>query len=230
MSESKGDLNSQLQALFSSPLRQLWAALIIGGLAITAVLWLPFRREVIPSHGAMAMLSPPSQLVMAGQQVYQEEGCQYCHSQALRPVAWEAMRMANAGAYGYFLAPDAMEYYFEAPAMRGSARLGPDLSRLAGRLDEAQLRALLQSKKSDSPREVFHRFSHLFASDAGLSPLMLSWRARMMMNAGAQLSDPHQRSAFWLLEDQSRGDVLVAYLLSLGQKQRESAGRFYASN
>ncbi|MBX7057269.1 MAG: cbb3-type cytochrome c oxidase subunit II [Leptospirales bacterium] len=230
MSALYENILARVAACFQNPQRLAIALLAASLFAITAVVWLPFRRNALPSHGSMANLHPPSQLEIAGQQVYFEEGCQYCHTQALRPIAWEALRMANAESYGYFLAPDMMEYYYESPAMRGSVRIGPDLARLSGRMDESQLRGLLQSKKSDTPRAVFHRFGHLFQTDDGLDPLGLSWRTRMQMNAGSPISDPQQRSAFTQLADQTRGDALVAYLLSLGKRQRESAGKFYATN
>ena len=111
--------------------------------------------------------------------------------------------------------------------MRGSTRLGPDLSRLAGKLSREDLENLLKSRGDKSLREGHHRFGHLFESDAGMSGVALSWRIRMMMNARAPLSDPYQKSVFDQLDGQTRGDALVEYLSTLGRKQSQFAGQFF---
>ncbi len=227
MSDKSNPVSSKLNQILSDPLSLACAAVATALIATLAVVWFPYRRSVTPTHGALPYLAPPSALALEGSAVYYQEGCQYCHTQALRPFAWEAARFANAEAYGYYLLPDAMEYYFETPSQRGSLRLGPDLARVAGKLDQAQLEALLKSDKTDTQRAAYHRFGHLFESDAGINPLMLAWRIRMNMQSASPLSDPYQRSAFDQLDGKTRGDALVAYLLSLGKKQSEFAGKYY---
>ena len=60
-----------------------------------------------------------------------------------------------------------------------------------------------------------------------MSPLFFCWRVRMMMNARAPMSDAYQRSAFEEIGGQTRGDALVEYLLSLGRRQSEFAGKYF---
>ncbi|MEQ9362969.1 MAG: hypothetical protein RIF32_01930, partial [Leptospirales bacterium] len=134
---------------------------------------------------------------------------------------------ADQDSYGYYPLPHMMEYYYESPSLRGSARKGPDLARLAGKVNRQDLEGLLKSTKSDSLRAGHHRFGHLFQSDAGMSPLFLSWRVRMMMNARTPLSDSYQKSVFEQLDGQTRGDALVEYLLTLGRKQSEFTGKYF---
>ena len=48
-----------------------------------------------------------------------------------------------------------------------------------------------------------------------------------MLNAGAVVSDPFLQAAHDRVHDRTRGDALVAYLISLGQAQAEYTGKFY---
>ncbi len=227
MSEKQNPIASFLDDLMSDPLKLAGATIVLSlGIGFAA---LHFPYESMPAYGSRH-LTMEKAIVVKGQEVYYQEGCQYCHSQNLRSLNWEVARFAQSGAeqpYGYFPLPEMMEYNFEMPSLRGSSRLGPDLSRVAGRFDEAQLTSLLKSTKTDSLRSGHHRYGHLFQSDAGINPLFLSWRIRMMMEWRAPLSDDFQKSAFEQLNDKSRGDALVAYLLSLGKKQSDFAGKFY---
>ncbi|MCR9144946.1 MAG: cbb3-type cytochrome c oxidase subunit II [bacterium] len=225
MSEKENKIVSTLDGILKDPLKL--AGAVIGATAVLGIFAIHMHFEVLPTHGARAHLSPESALAMKGQEVYMQEGCQYCHSQNLRSLDWEVARFADADAYGYYPLPHMMEYYFEAPSMRGSERKGPDLSRLAGSMNREDLEGLLQSTKSDTLRAGHHRFGHLFQSEAGMSPLFLSWRVRMMMNARAPLSDSYQKSVFEQLDGQTRGDALVEYLLTLGRKQSEFAGKYF---
>ncbi len=62
-----------------------------------------------------------------GRQVYIGEGCWHCHSQFVRPVSNESRRWGPVA--------DSLEYQNElqCPVMFGTRRVGPDLSRQAGR-------------------------------------------------------------------------------------------------
>jgi len=64
---------------------------------------------------------PRSALEERGRQLYISHGCQYCHTQYVRRVDWEADRIAQAGDYVDDLAPQL-----------GSNRNGPDLSQQGG--------------------------------------------------------------------------------------------------
>ncbi len=57
-----------------------------------------------------------------GRAVYIREGCWYCHSQYVRPVAGEALRWGPVSEAG--------EYAFDLPHLFSTRRIGPDLTRV----------------------------------------------------------------------------------------------------
>jgi cytochrome c oxidase cbb3-type subunit I/II len=57
-----------------------------------------------------------------GREVYQREGCWYCHSQFVRPVAGEDQRWGPVAEVG--------EYAYDWPHLLSTRRIGPDLSRV----------------------------------------------------------------------------------------------------
>jgi cytochrome c oxidase cbb3-type subunit I/II len=57
-----------------------------------------------------------------GRAVYQREGCWYCHSQFVRPVAGEDQRWGPVAEVG--------EYAYDWPHLLSTRRIGPDLSRV----------------------------------------------------------------------------------------------------
>jgi cytochrome c oxidase cbb3-type subunit 2 len=63
--------------------------------------------------------TPPEQV---GRAVYRREGCWYCHSQFVRPVAGEDQRWGPVAEVG--------EYAYDWPHLLSTRRIGPDLSRV----------------------------------------------------------------------------------------------------
>ena len=66
--------------------------------------------------------SPYTPLEQLGRGVYQREGCWYCHSQFVRPVAGEDQRWGPVAEVG--------EYAYDWPHLLSTRRIGPDLSRV----------------------------------------------------------------------------------------------------
>jgi cytochrome c oxidase cbb3-type subunit I/II len=66
--------------------------------------------------------SPYSPREQLGRQVYQREGCWYCHSQYVRPVTGEDMRWGPVSQVG--------EYAHDWPHLLSTRRIGPDLTRV----------------------------------------------------------------------------------------------------
>jgi cytochrome c oxidase cbb3-type subunit 2 len=66
--------------------------------------------------------TPYSPLEQTGRNVYQREGCWYCHSQYVRPVAGEDQRWGPVAEVG--------EYAYDWPHLLSTRRIGPDLSRV----------------------------------------------------------------------------------------------------
>jgi cytochrome c oxidase cbb3-type subunit 2 len=66
--------------------------------------------------------SPYTPLEQLGRQVYQREGCWYCHSQYVRPVTGEDQRWGPVSQVG--------EYAHDWPHLLSTRRIGPDLTRV----------------------------------------------------------------------------------------------------
>jgi cytochrome c oxidase cbb3-type subunit 2 len=66
--------------------------------------------------------TPYTRLEQIGRTVYQREGCWYCHSQFVRPVAGEDERWGPVAEVG--------EYAHDWPHLLSTRRIGPDLSRV----------------------------------------------------------------------------------------------------
>lgn len=202
------------------------AIAIVAGFIVQVVI--PYQNQ--PTHGSGPYLTVTDPLVLKGQEVYRQEGCFYCHTKNLRPFGWEVERFSDSEKLGYFPLEDAVEFQYESPNVKGSVRIGPDLSRVATKMDEASVRELLTSIAGDDAdvRTAYHQFSRLFRQEYGnRDGLSLSWRIRAMMQAGFPLNAPFQDASFVKLEGQTRGDALVAYLLSLGKGKMEYAGNYY---
>lgn len=202
------------------------AIAIVAGFIVQVVI--PYQNQ--PTHGSGPYLIVKDPLVLKGQEVYRQEGCFYCHTKNLRPFGWEMKRFTNSEKLGYFPLEDAVEFQYDSPNAKGSVRVGPDLSRVATKMDETALRDMLTSiaGKDADVLTSYHQFSRLFRQEySRRDGLALSWRIRAMMQAGFPLNAPFQEASFITLEGVSRGDALIAYLLSLGKGKMEYAGSYY---
>lgn len=221
-------MKSPFQNIQSTVLTTVVAGLLAFGASIVA----PFGSPDL--HGKHQYAHPPEDiLVLKGQEVYYQEGCQYCHTQGIRATGWEMMRFSDVEKLGYFPAPSEKASLFFTPSVQGSTRIGPDLSHIGIKMERDALRALLQSNPYQNPKNPSfdmrtgnHSYSYLF-DQYDLNALALSWKIRWMMNFGLPLNDPYQRSAFPRLQDKSRGDALVEYLNYLGSREAGFQGEFY---
>jgi cytochrome c oxidase cbb3-type subunit 2 len=73
--------------------------------------------------------TPYTPLERLGRAVYQREGCWYCHSQFVRPVADEDQRWGPVAEVG--------EYAHDWPHLLSTRRIGPDLSRVGLKFGDA---------------------------------------------------------------------------------------------
>ena len=217
-----------MKSPFKTATSTLITTIVSGVAAFLAFIVIPFGNPQL--HGSHEYTHAPEDvLVLEGQEVYYQEGCQYCHSQGLRAESWELMRFSNMEKLGYFPAPAENASVFFTPSVQGSSRIGPDLSHIALKMDKDALRSLLNSGAAKNAYDIKsgnHDFRYLFAQD-NLDALALSWKIRWMMNFALPLNDPYQRSVFSRLQDQTRGDALVEYLNFLGSCAGAYEGQFY---
>jgi cytochrome c oxidase cbb3-type subunit I/II len=95
-----------------------------------------------------------SELEALGRDVYLREGCWYCHSQYVRPVAGEAQRWGPVSQAG--------EYYWDRPHLWGTRRIGPDLTRVGLKFSDEWHIAHFWDPRMVVPDSIMPRFAALF--------------------------------------------------------------------
>src|SRR5438445_458401 len=89
-----------------------------------------------------------------GRAVYIREGCWYCHSQYVRPVAGEDFRWGPVSEAG--------EYAYDLPHLLGTRRIGPDLTRVGGKYSDDWHYAHFWDPRLALPESIMPRFPWLF--------------------------------------------------------------------
>ena len=89
-----------------------------------------------------------------GRRVYIREGCWYCHSQYVRPVAGEEMRWGPLSQAG--------EYAFDLPHLMSTRRIGPDLTRVGLKYSDDWHYAHLWNPRLTVPDSIMPRVAWLF--------------------------------------------------------------------
>ena len=89
-----------------------------------------------------------------GRAVYIREGCWYCHSQYVRPVAGEEMRWGPLSEAG--------EYAWDQPHLLSTRRIGPDLTRVGLKFSDDWHYAHHWDPRMVAPESMMPRFSWLF--------------------------------------------------------------------
>ncbi|MBI2059533.1 MAG: cbb3-type cytochrome c oxidase subunit II [Nitrospirae bacterium] len=128
--------------------------------------WTTLRHVSKPPAGFKnPYLDDKGQLNAAGRgrHVYIREGCWHCHSQFVRPVSGESFR--------YGPVSQAWESMYDVPHLFGTRRIGPDLSREAGRRPDDWHFAHLYNPRSVVPLSVMPPYAFLFdETSAGPRP------------------------------------------------------------
>jgi cytochrome c oxidase cbb3-type subunit II len=94
-----------------------------------------------------------------GRDLYIKEGCWHCHSQYIRPVGGEAI------AYGNVSTAAEYENELSRPQLFGTRRVGPDLSREAGKRSNDWHFAHLYNPNSVEPDSVMPRYTWYFKQE-----------------------------------------------------------------
>jgi cytochrome c oxidase cbb3-type subunit I/II len=93
-------------------------------------------------------------LEQRGRGVYIREGCWYCHSQYVRPVAGEDFRWGPVSEAG--------EYAHDQPHLLGTRRIGPDLTRVGLKYSDDWHYAHTWDPRITVPESIMPRFKWLF--------------------------------------------------------------------
>lgn len=102
------------------------------------------------------------QAVLKGRDHYISEGCWHCHSQFVRPVAQEDLQ------YGPVSTPGEFQSVLHLPQLFGTRRVGPDLSREAGKRSNDWHYAHLYKPTSVEPESVMPEYSWYFTVVEGI--------------------------------------------------------------
>ena len=89
-----------------------------------------------------------------GRVVYTREGCWYCHSQYVRPVAGEELRWGPVSEGG--------EYTYDQPHLLGTRRIGPDLTRVGLKYSDDWHYAHHWNPRLTVPQSIMPAFPWLF--------------------------------------------------------------------
>jgi cytochrome c oxidase cbb3-type subunit 2 len=122
--------------------------LIIAAIVCVAV-YLPYATRIEAPSEIFRSLSREE---IEGRAVYMENGCVYCHSQAIRNIdqGLGSQRIAQAG-----------DYVADSPILLGSERTGPDLSREGGEHPDDWHVAHFTNPRYVRPNSLMPPFSYL---------------------------------------------------------------------
>ena len=103
-----------------------------------------------------------------GRRIWQREGCMYCHSQQIRPLANEIKRYSIKSS----VAPiaDEREYIWDQPHFLGTRRIGPDLSREGGKYSDDWHYSHFYYPRQMVPGSIMPAFTWLFDDTDKVNP------------------------------------------------------------
>ncbi|MCI0469707.1 MAG: cbb3-type cytochrome c oxidase subunit II [Nitrospirae bacterium] len=171
------------------------AVVILIGTVVT--MFLPMLTPEM--HPKLEGLKPYTALQLAGKDIYQREGCHYCHTQTVRPLKAEVAR------YGEY--SKAGEFAYDRPFLWGSKRTGPDLARIGGKYPDAW-----HYRHFENPQAFFAQSNmpiYAFLKKSSLNGEQIA--AHMRAN-----SFPYTSEDINALNGKTEMDALVAYMQVIG--------------
>lgn len=208
----------------NDPIKLLFLTVILLLLGFGFINVISYKVDL---HGKFSFTHPPEDpIVLKGYEVYIQEGCQYCHSLDVRTLNSDIQRFVDLEKYGTDPSIEPDEFLFFTPFTIGTRRIGPDLSTVSSKNVKEDLEKLLQGKNENIYKKNYHNYTYLFV-DEDLEPVFLSWKIRTLMNTGLPLNDPYQRAVTMALQDKTKGDALVEFLLYLGSRKAKFNAKFY---
>jgi len=191
-------------AIYRKPIFFSIVATVVILAGTLATMFIPMFTEGM--HPRLAALKPYTAIQLAGKDVYQQEGCNNCHTQTVRPLRTEVMR------YGEY--SKAGEFIYDRPFLWGSKRTGPDLARIGGKYPDAW-----HLKHFADPRAFFAQSNmpaYGWLAARKLDPAAM--RSRMRVN-----DFPCTEPELAALAGKSELDALVAYMQAIGAAVKGTA-------
>lgn len=119
--------------------------------------------ELVPSFvmksniPTITSIKPYTPLELIGRDIYIREGCQYCHSQHIRPFRSETERYGDYSKAG--------EFIYDHPFLWGSKRTGPDLHRIGGKYSNSWHYLHMEDPTKTSPGSLMPAYPWLLEND-----------------------------------------------------------------
>lgn len=163
-------------------------------------------------------IKPYTALELAGRDVYQAEGCYYCHTQMVRPFKWETDRWYGSAYPDEYQYSIAAEFVYDHPFQWGSKRTGPDLGREAGaNKTEKWQRDHLINPQDTVEGSIMPAYPHLFKESNLVGGASIQAHMKALKTVGVPYTDAEIEGAITMVEGKTKGDALVAYLMKLGR-------------
>ena len=144
------------------------AAFMALGTYFTMVVPLMDEKLYTPTSDAKTY----TDLELRVKEIYQNEGCWYCHTQQVRNILSETKRYGMGeeetfkrfGIRALIQAPPSQpgEYVYDKPHLLGTRRIGPDLARVGGKYDNTWHLNHLRDPRSTSPGSIMPAYTWLF--------------------------------------------------------------------
>jgi cbb3-type cytochrome oxidase cytochrome c subunit len=144
------------------------AVFMFLGSYVTMVVPLTDESLYVPTKDAKEYTA----LEMRGREIYQREGCVYCHTQQVRNLLEETQRYGMGeeetfkrfGIRALIQAPPSQpgEFVYDKPHFLGTRRTGPDLARVGGKYDNTWHLNHFRDPRSTSPGSLMPAYTWLF--------------------------------------------------------------------
>ncbi|MET0385902.1 MAG: cytochrome-c oxidase, cbb3-type subunit I [Polyangiales bacterium] len=202
------------------------AAILVGGVAEIVPLVIAGNDKLVAKDHA-----PYTALQLEGRDVFLKEGCYNCHSQMVRPFAWETARYGSASTES--------DSRFDHPFQWGSKRTGPDLARVGGRYSDVWHYRHMLDPRELSPGSNMPPYAYLanvnidFAQTADklramrsvgvpYTPQTIAAAGGDAERAAQQIATGLAREAGVKLDPHSELVALISYLQRLGKSGLEN--------
>jgi cbb3-type cytochrome c oxidase subunit II len=183
-----------------------FGALIVFSSIIFIVTALPFLT-FNPKQSADAR--PLTDTEERGRRLYASNGCNFCHTQYLRPQDWTGVasfrtvgRVAQAG-----------DYYFQQTPMLGSERTGPDLSQEGGAHTDEWHLAHFYNPRYTSPKSIMPGFTFYYTEHSANQEIqdLVAYVQSLGGNAGVERAQRQRALKEKLLAERARGNEAIIH-------------------
>ncbi len=176
-------------------------AVLSGSIVVTFVPMLTAQM-----HPKLEGLKPYTALQLAGRDIYQREGCSFCHTQTVRPLKTEVLR------YGEY--SKAGEFAYDQPFLWGTKRTGPDLARIGGKYPDEWHKEHFENPRAFFAESDMPAYGWLKAYRLNPSTVEAHMKG---------LGFPYTPDEIAVLKDKTELDALVAYVQVIGTAVSQKA-------